>query len=201
MVLHLKGQAGKLVVKVFMWKCWTSGPLIKLPEINYKLWQVWGRRWAQTFRDPHTTGKSRQLKLWIRTWAIAAWLNTLHIVNPNHSKWKYTLIPYQPHLPSATTNCCFTPSSLLIGLISLIELHLRNMWESGLVVYQDYTQAVIRLCCITTINICNNKCLKILELNLGGTGGKKEHSVSLVEPLLSEHHPAVETLSFTRICD
>lgn len=52
------------------------------------------------------------------------------------------------------------PRALLIGLISLIELRLRNMWESGLVASQDYTQPVISLCSITTTNIYNNKCLR-----------------------------------------
>lgn len=100
---------------------------------------------------------------------------------------------------------------LLIGLISLIELHLRNMWESGLVAYQDYTQPDYSLCPITTINICNNKCLRNCSWTSGALVEKEKKSTPSAfrrEAVLSEQHPAVETrlslspsLSSSRRCD
>lgn len=143
-----------------IWKWWTPGPNWCLPDINYKLWQVSERGWAQVFRDPHPSGKSWKAKLWISTQAITAWLST-HTTSS-------TQTTRSENIPSSLTNlichqpqptAVFTPPGLLIGLILLIELHLRNMWESGLVAYQDCTHPVIWLCPITTINICNNKCL------------------------------------------
>ena len=115
-----------------IYNTWTSllPPTYLRYIISYSRFGDEGRRGA--LRDPHPAGKSWQPKLWISTQAITGWLSTHHIISPNHSKWKFTLISSQPHLPSATSNCLVShPRALLIGLILLIELHLRNMWESG----------------------------------------------------------------------
>lgn len=110
-------------------KLLNTWPSFKLPEINYKFQQVFRMRGERRPSEIHI--RLGNHGSWNRAWAqaITAWLSTHHIINPNHSKWKYTLITFQPHLPSATTNCWFH-TLLLIGLILLIELHLRNMWES-----------------------------------------------------------------------
>lgn len=111
LVLALKGKEGKqflsteTVIKVsavsmYLEISWTPGPR----KVLDKLWQVSGRSWGHAtsnweIMEAETVDK--------HTGNYSVTKHTSHIINPNHSKWKYTLIPYQPHLPSATTNCCF----------------------------------------------------------------------------------------------
>ena len=185
---------------MWIYNTWTSllPPTYLRYIISYSRFGDEGRRGA--LRDPHPAGKSWQPKLWISTQAITGWLSTHHIISPNHSKWKFTLISSQPHLPSATSNCLVShPRALLIGLILLIELHLRNMWESGAASSPRLhsSSQSFTLCPITTIkNICNNKCLR----NWSSTsGGELVESLIWVQTRLSFSFSF--SLSLTRRCD
>lgn len=154
---------------------------------------------------PQPTGKSWELKLWISTQA-----NYSLTKHTSHHQPKPLKVKIHPH-PFPTSFAIshnqllvsHPPRALLIGLISLIELRLGSMWESGLVASQDCTQPVISLCSITTTNIYNNKCPRKLLVNLRGQSWKKKKGEvrsslsALVEPVLSDRHPAAET-SFSR---